>query len=355
MVTLVFAGDLKYCPYIKRYIERLEINKVEYKVVFWNRGGYTLSLSSNYCYYNKKSELSLNKISKVKDFSGFYFWLNELLFTEKPEKIIALSTLTGILCSRYIKKSKCQYIYDIRDYSFEHIKPFYYAEKKLIENSNFTAISSKGFKSFLPQHEYVIAHNFNRDEILPDVQFSKAKGRPLNVVWNGVMRFFEYQKLYIDALKNDERFILYYHGDGPELDKYKQYCKDNAVRNVVFTGAYQKEDKKQLLQNADIINNAYGYLQNAGNKLKYAVSNRFYDGAIFRIPQFVEPEGFKTSWGKEAGIAVNFAASETFANELYLYYQSINEKQFSNNCERLINEVLKEDNIFVENIDAFCI
>ena len=32
MVALVFCGDLKYCPYITRYIERLEQNNVKYKV-----------------------------------------------------------------------------------------------------------------------------------------------------------------------------------------------------------------------------------------------------------------------------------------------------------------------------------
>ena len=48
MIGLVFCGDLKYCPYIRRYIERLELASKDYKVYFWNRGGFDLDLPSNY-------------------------------------------------------------------------------------------------------------------------------------------------------------------------------------------------------------------------------------------------------------------------------------------------------------------
>lgn len=354
MITLVFCGDLRYCPYISRYTERLEKKKVDFQVVFWNRAGEDLNLPENYIFYNEKSNLALSKISRLKDFVGFYFWLNKTLSRQKPEKIILLSTLTGIFCRRYIRKSKCEYVYDIRDYSYEHIKPYYSIEKKLIKNSSFTAISSKGFQNFLPPHNYVIAHNFNRGEIIKDIVFEKKTTCPLKIVWNGVMRFFEYQKLYIDALKNDDRFVLYYHGDGPELNKYIEYCNKNSIRNVVFTGAYQKSDKPQLVKDADIINNAYGYLSNAGNKLKYAVSNRFYDGAIYRAPQFVEPEGYKTRWGAEAGIASSFTLDEHFADQLYFYYQSIDEAQFESNCKEFLMNVLREDDEYIRRIDEFC-
>lgn len=354
MITLVFAGDLKYCPYIKRYIERLEIIGTEYQVAFWNRGGYELKLPANYHYYDAPSELSINKFGKAKDFIGFYNWINGFLAKEKPKKIIALSTLSGILCSKYIKKSKCQYVYDIRDYSYEHFKPYYKIEKWLIKNSFFTAISSKGFQSFLPAHDYVVAHNFNREEMISGRRFEKKKNIPLKIVWNGVMRFFEYQKLYIDALKNDERFIMYYHGDGPELDKYMNYCKETSTDNVVFTGGYTREQKQSLLNDADIINNAYGYLCNAGNKLKYAVSNRFYDGAIFHVPQFVENEGYKRNWGVSAGIAIGLPIDNHFADNLYQYYQSIDETLFSSDCEKLLKQVIEEDNKYIYKIDEFC-
>ena len=123
----------------------------------------------------------------------------------ESNKVILLSTLTGILLFDKLKKYNKKYIFDIRDYSYEHIYVFRKIEKKLIKNSYFTAISSKGFKSFLPKHDYIVAHNFNRNEMIEMPKFKKHD-LPLKLVWNGTVRFFDFQKQYLDLLKNDIRF-----------------------------------------------------------------------------------------------------------------------------------------------------
>lgn len=354
MVALVFCGDLKYCPYINRYIERLENANVDYKVYFWNRSKFDLQLSDHYVYYDEASELTNGKLQKLLDFVRFRKWLIHELKVNRYEKIIALSTLTGVLLGRFLYKKKGQYVFDIRDYSYEHIKPFFAIEKKVIKNSAFTAISSGGFKEFLPEHEYIIAHNFNRNDIQEGAKFEKTEGT-INFVWNGVVRYFEFQRYYLDALKNDPRFNIIFHGDGPELDLYKAYCSENGFTNVLFTGSYNNADKALLLKNAHILNNCYGYTQNAGNKLKYAVSNRFYDGMIYHIPQLVEPEGFKPAWAKAGGLGVAFPPNEDFAEKLYDYYQNIESESFDKACSRELDRVIDEDNKYINKIDEFII
>ena len=229
MIALVFCGDLKYCPYIKRYIERMDLNGVDYTVYFWNRSGLKLELPNNYKYYDSKSDLRKGKISKFLDFIGFRYWVLKEFKKDVPDRFIALSTLSGVLLGKKLYSKKSKYIFDIRDYSYEHIKPFFAIEKKLVENSYFTAISSKGFINFLPKHEYVIAHNFNRQDIIENAAFKKHDGK-LRFVWNGVMRYFEFQKQYLDALRNDDRFEIVFHGDGPELELYRRYCRENYVQ-----------------------------------------------------------------------------------------------------------------------------
>ena len=352
MIALVFCGDLKYCPYINRYIERLEIAKEDYKVFFWNRGKFNLNLSNHYVYYDEASKLNKRKIQKLLDFLRFRRWLLKNLKSGDYNKIIVLSTLSGIILGKQIYKYTPKYIFDIRDYSYEHIKPFYSIEKRIIKNSYFTAISSKGFKQFLPSHDYVIAHNFNRSDIIPNAMFKKTNGK-INFVWNGVVRYFEFQKQYIDALGNDSRFQIVFHGDGPELDKYKEYCNLSEIKNVVFTGAYNNSDKSQLLKDANILNNCYGYTEGAGNKLKYAVSNRFYDGIIYHIPQLVEPEGYKRDWVDEAGVGVSIIPDDKFADRLYSYYETIEDSLFDKSCEHELNKILEEDDIFIKMIDRF--
>lgn len=352
MIALVFCGDLKYCPYISRYIERLEKANVDYKVYFWNRGKFSLNLDEHYVFFDEGSDLNSGKVQKLFGFVRFRNWLIKQLKENNHDKVVALSTLTGVFLGRYLYRKKGRYIFDIRDYSYEHITPFYHIEKKVIENSAFTAISSAGFKAFLPEHDYMIAHNFNRNDIVEGARFSEAKG-PINYVWNGVVRYFEFQKAYLDALKNDPRFNIVFHGDGPELDMYKQYCSTNRFQNVLFTGSYNNSEKASLLRNANILNNCYGYTQGAGNKLKYAVSNRFYDGMIYHIPQLVEPEGYKPEWAEKAGIGVSFPPHQGFADKLYKYYMSINAETFDEACETELKRVISEDDKYIRMIDEF--
>lgn len=352
MIALIFCGDLKYCPYINRYIERLEKAQVNYKVYFWNRSKSSLELPDQYIYYNQGSDLNSGKVQKLLDFVKFRKWVVSQLKKNHYEKIIALSTLTGVLLGRYLYKKKGNYIFDIRDYSYEHIAPFYFIEKRIIENSAFTAISSAGFKVFLPSHEYVIAHNFNRKDITPGTKFTKTN-KSINFVWNGLIRYFEFQKSYLEALKNDLRFNIIFHGDGPELEKYKEYCVQNGFTNVKFTGAYNNSEKGRLLSEANILNNCYGYSRRAGNKLKYAVSNRFYDGIIYHIPQLVETEGFKPKWANKTGLGVSYPPDTDFANKLYNYYQNIEAISFDQICERELRKVIEEDDIYITRIDSF--
>lgn len=352
MIALVFCGDLKYCPYINRYIERIENAGKDYIVYFWNRSGFDLNLDDHFVYFNEKAALTSSKVRKIIDFFKFRVWVISKLKKNNCDSIIALSTLTGVLLGNYLYTKKGTYVYDIRDYSYEHILPFFMIESKVIKNSAFTAISSPGFKAFLPEHPYVIAHNFNRNEVIDNTKFVKTDGI-INFVWNGMVRYFEFQKNYLDALKNDSRFNLVFHGDGPELNKFKQYCETNGFTNVTFTGAYNNKDKINILKSAHILNNCYGYTHGAGNKLKYAVSNRFYDGMIHHIPQLIEPEGFKSSWANNSGLGVSFLPDEQFADKLFNYYKSIDENLFDTICAKELKKVLADDDVYIKMIDDF--
>lgn len=255
MIALVFIGDLTCCPYLKRYTERLNRYKINYKVYFWNRAGAKLKLSEEYCCFDRVSKLNKPKLLKFFDFVLFKNWVTKQLHRDNPHRIIFLSTLSGILLFDYVIKTKKDYYFDIRDYSYEHISLFYAVEKYLIKHSVYTSISSKGYEAFLPKHSYIIAHNFNRDDICEREFLSK--GEPIRIVWNGVMRYFDNQVRIINALKNDDRFQLVYHGQGPEYEKYVSYCKTHSVKNVLFTGKYNNEQKTVLLAEAGIINNYY--------------------------------------------------------------------------------------------------
>lgn len=350
MISIIFCGDIRYCPYLSRYTERLDAAGVEYEVLFWNRAALNLTVEKNYKYYDCASAEDLGKVKKLFDFLRFRKWIKKRLKESKPNGIIFLSTLSGVLLWDVANKNKKKYIFDIRDYSYENIGCFKRTESKIIDDSYFTAISSKGFKAFLPEHEYVIAHNFNRHDMLEPFSFVKRR-TPLQIVWNGTVRFFEYQKKYLDIFKNDPRFLMVYHGSGTDLEKYKQYCIENDIKNVRFTGAYDNRDKIKLIRDAAFLNNCYGGRD--GDELRYAISNRFYDGLVFHVPQIVEDGGYKASEIKRLEVGLGVEPTMDLPDKLYLYYDTLDAKEFNDACKKALNEIIREDDHYIQKIDEF--
>ncbi len=354
MIGIVFCGDIKYCPYLNRYTDLMNNNSISYEVLFWNRSGFDISMPDNYIYYEHHSSLSNGKTKKLLDFFMFRNWLKKCLKKKKYDKIIVLTTLTGIVIWDVLKSYQGKYIFDIRDYSYEHNKLFYKLEKNIIYNSAFTAISSPGFKSFLPDFDkYVIAHNINPDELSFNNSANISALSKINLVWNGTLRYFEHQRKLLDLLKNDERFSIIYHGDGSDFEKYKAYCKENQISNVVFTGLYDNSQKCMLLENASVLNNSYGLGRHDNDQVKYAISNRYYDGLNYHIPQLVEYGTYKAKLVEENQVGIALEFTPDFGDRLYEYYSNIDITQFDNSCNTLIKTVVEEDKIYTKNIIDF--
>lgn len=355
MIGIIFIGDLKYCPYLSKYTESLEKNNIEFEVLYWNREASNNKVPENYISYIKKSKLNKSQQAKFKDFIGYKLWLNRKLKETKYDKLIILSTLTGMLTFEFLlKKYKNKYIFDIRDYSYEHNKAFYFIEKKLIQNSYFTCISSKGFENFLPQEQnYLIVHNFNSKDIQNEGNFvKKSKEEKLNLVWMGAVRYFDHQKKIIDKLGNDPRFNLIYHGSGADLEKYMEYIKYNGFRNIVFTGEYSNEQKYKLIAEADILNNSY--MTTKVMEVKYAISNKYYDGLIYKVPQLVETDTYKGQKVQINNLGISIDPEDIdFANKLFDYYHNIDEKKFNIKCDSEINKILEEDKLYNQEVNNF--
>lgn len=356
MIGIIFVGNIEYCPYLEKYKKVLAEKNVEYKVLYWNRELSGKAYPYNYISFDKKMNNRKKKIYKVMFFIQFAIWLKKHIRSRQFDKLIILDTISGILLKKILlSQFKGKYIFDIRDYSYEKFKPFYNREKKLINYSYFTCISSKGFKSFLPKNKnYIMAHNFNYKDI-SSVQRKfnqKQYGEVLNFVWIGSVRYYEHQVTIIDKLGNDSRFNIIIHGTGPDLERLKQYCIVNKIQNIKFTGRYNNNEKSNLLSNADIINNSYD--PKIGYEVKYAISNKFYDGIIFRIPQLVEIGTFKQNKVEELEIGIGLETDiNDFSDRLYEYYFSIDEDKFNANCEKKLNNIKDEDKLYLERIRSF--
>ena len=341
MIAVIFIGNIEYCPYFGNYKSLLEKESVAYDLFYWNRMGLKTVRPDNY--------YSFEYPKKIISFYKYRLWLKENLHRKKYEKYIILDTLSGFLISSELKQRK--YIYEIRDYSYERFLVYKYIEKRLIARSYTTFISSPGFKSFLPPGNYMIFHNIahsDQEDFLP-MDHIQRESDVIILVWAGTIRYFETQLNIIRQLKNDNRFRIYYHGDGYDLEKLKDICRKEKINNVFFTGRYDESEKIDLMRKADIILNAYDI--NIGEEVRYALSNRFYDALMLGLPQIVEKDSYKCKIVQKHDLGI--ILDENLKKNIIASIDRFRTEKFRIKCRRFYDSYKKENIRSLEKIRSF--
>lgn len=354
MVDFVYIGNIEFCPYMKTYQNILESQNITYQVLFWRRQDFHTKFPYNYKYFDYPTVLNKKKTDKIREFFLYQKWLLKQLHTDTLDKIIILDTLSGILLQKtLLTEFPGRYIMNIRDYSYEKWMIFRYFEKKIIRHSYMTCISSDGFKAFLPDWNYSLAHNCNFKEKTNHYCFKPKKlNEVLNVVFIGSIRYYSHQMQIIQKLANKKQFKIIYHGTGPDYDKLKRCCEELNITNILFTGKYKEDEKEILLKNADILLNSYDI--RVGDEVKYAVSNKYYDGILYHIPQISESNSYKADliMNFQIGIALD-ADNPEYSEKLFHYYHSIHVDRFNKKCNQLWEIYYQKNENYLNDIRLF--
>lgn len=354
-IGIFYIGDLRYAPFVDKYVNIFQSAEVDYKVVFWNREENVVCQGNHLIPYKNYMKLNINRIKKITGFWGFRQFCKKTIKKEQFDKMVIMTTLSGIILANTLKKEyKHRYLFDIRDYTYEYIPAFFSVEKKIIKNAYATVISSPFFSNFLPPQKYVLCHNYDGAGMMVNKEKSKSKD-VIRIGFAGSLRYFDYQKYLIDALKNDERFILDFYGTGPEKEIYEAYQKDNCINNMFLYGAFTQDDITSIVKKIDILNNCYGYADDDESpEIKYAMSNKFYTGLQWGIPQLVEYGSCKGDYvsKEKVGLAVDLKAPN-LADEIFDYYQSYDPKALLNNACKLIKKINEEEKSFYACVEDF--
>lgn len=355
--ALIFIGNIEFCPYIKEYEQILEELHIDYDVIFWKREDLRSKYPGNYRYFSHPSSLQRKKYLKLIDFARYACWLKKTLKNRHYTHLVFLDTLSGVL--GYLTGSMSQNMHgilEIRDYTYEKIRLFQYIEHKMMAGMDQVFISSRAFCCFLPTGNYCITHNFNTKEYTQFCSFRrfarKANGETLNIVYTGALKYFNYQKAILEEFKNDDRFHIFFHGIGPDYEKLRQYCRDKKIRNVTFTGLYVDEQKAGFYDNADFLLNCYDV--NLGSEVRYAVSNKYYDGLIYHIPQLSESKTYKGHLIERDKTGITWRPGEgKLKGMLIKFYFSIDESSFNKICVERMEKYYAEYKKYVEKIVDF--
>lgn len=346
-------------PYMNLYLENIDTSKNDVHVVYWNRdlkpedlSGYKdITLHEFACY----QEDDVSKLLKIGSFLKYRKFVKKIIKKGGFDLVISLHTLPAVLVFDKIKKHfKNKFILDYRDSTFEGLAPFKKMVGDLVKWSCATFVSSDGFRVFLPESEkdkIHTTHNLLTDSLSHrnEKLLYGTKSKKIRIAFWGFIRYEEINKEIIKKICNDERFELHYYGREQQTARnLKKYVAEIGAENIFFHGEYRPQERYEFVKNTDILNNIY-----SDNNAMRAMGNKYYDGAIFYIPQLCMKGSFMGECAENAGIG--YACNphdDNFADKIYEYYAAINCQEFKENCDEELNRVLNEVRFVNEKIQT---
>ena len=281
-IGIIAPANIKYTPYIQNYIQILNDQNVEFRIISWNKDG--IDEPVDYA-YNYKID-NTNRKKMMFGYLKFTAWCKRLLNKQKYDKLIILTVAPACFLGRWlIKNYSDRYILDIRDES-----PFVFRMPKLFEKvcQNATEIisSSHRFQNWIPK-DINLCHNidmnllakYENDNI---VHNEKAIN---SIVYAGMLIEGEINIDIISRFVNDDKLEFGFIGkETADTENVRAFAKENQMKNIFFEGMYKKEDIVDIYrEKATFVN----LLRKNTVVNQNALPNKLYDAVLAGIPVIV--------------------------------------------------------------------
>lgn len=349
-VALVLGCNTHWTPYYYLYERMLTSRSVDFDLIIWNRELLDEKSKGTVIPFNLPDISSSKDPKKFYKFFLFANFVKKTIKRNKYDRVVFLGLQGCALPLEvfyYAREYRNKYWLDIRDYHYEWFKPYYFLEKIAIHNAREVAISSEGFKAFLPKERYIHVHNVDPDIDELVRKHLRSHSEKIRICFIGNVRYLEENKKLLDVFKNDERFEIQYIGNGSEI--VEQYCDDNDINNAIFAPSFPRERTIDFYNNADIINNIYG---NDSLETTTALSNKLYYSIYLGVPIIVSPDTYMEKFCNEYGFGIAFRYSMDFKEELYNWYLNVDKKEtiYSRAKELVTSENKEFEERFIEFI-----
>lgn len=343
-IALVCSANLDYMPYTRQYIEHFESRGVKYDVINWDR--LQIDQKSEYTYRDKKKDHRRNYFDYIR-YSNF---IKEIISRNKYDRIIVFSLQLGFFLRKLLlEKYNSRSILDIRDYN-KIAK--YYDFKRIIKNTHYTVISSRGFLEWLiRQDNVIINHNTNITCYDKDIPVNSHKEETTELSYIGAIRDSETQIKLISELTNRKDIILSYHGEGEEEETKRiiDYVRANNIKNILITGKYQVNEEKYLYDKADIVNIIIPV--NDKNS-KTLLPNRLYNAVFFGKPVVTLKGNYVASVIEQFGLGLVINSIEE-AEKIVSYFHNYDYQAYLKNRNSFLDKVIEENNNFKRCLDQY--
>lgn len=352
-IGIIGFVDKNKLPYLKFYEEIIQQEGIKYEAVFWDRFNNlkTEKIGNEYTIHIKCIP-GENKIKKILPMFRFKLEVEKIIRKEQYTHLIILTTLPGVLLNKTLLNNfKNKYIFDIRDYTYEKYNFYKKVVDKLIDNSFFTSISSKGFLRFLNDNDkIVLCHNISNIEGNKENCEDLKNKKQITIGFIGGVRYFKENCKLIDTFANNSNYRLIYIGKTNIDCNLEEYCKSKNVTNVYFKGEFKNEDKPKLYEDIDLINALYG---NDSLEVTTALPNRLYDGILFKKPIIATNGTYLGEIVENYNIGISIDLDANILNKIVLFLNSFKIEQFVNSTNTLLDIVNKEQENYINNIRKF--
>ncbi len=269
----VNTRNQKIIDSITKYLPSSELH-----VITWNRDGRVLEKNPNYHVYEKIAPYADYK-AKLLGMKGFKSFIGESLETIRPLIIIA-SHWSNLILTAGFKKDGQKLVYENLDIpTGSGIIRFVSSllERHALRNVDLIIHASRFFR---PLYEMNVPQVILENKPMFASDYSNTPARsPFRIAFIGSIRYKQILKNLIDAVRDDKRFELFFHGNGEDFDAIAEYCK--GMPNVCLTGAYSYSTIIGLYHSSDLIWAAY---PSEDYNAIYAISNKFHESLYVGVP-----------------------------------------------------------------------
>jgi len=343
-IAIIIPNIIESTPYLKYYTDVFERNGVDYEYICWDRNHFYPPKYSNskMKIYDRYSPESNTMYKKLIDFWFFSRFVIKYLNKKEFDYLTIHTIVCAIFLERYLKRNYLKkYVFDIRDYS--QIYPLVKIKvSKIIKNASLTIISSIGYKSWLPaKFNYIIGHNVRKLDVENALEkninkFSFNKGKKEIVVLTiGQIRDFSSNSKVIASLGNKNNISVVFAGDGLQKNNLESFSKESDFKNVYFSGWYDKNEERDIVNNADFINIVLPSSPNFRTQL----GNRFYLSLVYRKPMIVNIESIQAKFVSEYKLGIVLKPSDQLNEKLQTYITEFNEEEFENGCLKMLEKI----------------
>ncbi len=346
-ILLVGFSKIKYMPYSKFYLNQMDTKEHEIHFIYWNRDQQVENHVSNIIYheFSVRMQDDVSKLKKMKPFLAYKKYAQNVLSNWGPfDLIVLMHTIPAVLLGNSIyKQLKVPYIFDYRDYTYENHFLYRIVVSKVVKHAKANFVSSNGFRKALPKTSNIYtSHNILTEDFAHRFLREKQEKTPIKIGFWGFIRHEKVNIEVIDAFANDNRFELHYYGREQDVACHlKEYVAQKKIKNVSFHGEYNPEERYDIVKNVDMVHNVYSNTEAPSQR--YAMSNKFYDGILFYLPQLCTVGSYMAEQVKKKALGVLFDPKDKqFADSVYEYYTNLSMTEFRQNCDSALKQIMEE-------------